>query len=151
MQEQQPMSQQSHKGMDSLPAAASKEPSPTVSTRAKVTRGKHSEFAAYIRERTKVRQQNKMQMREQQRREEEMLQVKDQGAQSESDGSRRVEGQTRAECKKMQAENAPSWSEIIEEELEEKMLERSIDGVATLGGVGDWKRTMRCRWMKIES
>lgn len=137
--------------MCSLPAAASNEPSPTVSRRAKVTRVKHSEFAAYIRERTKVRQQNEMQMREQQRREEEMLQMKDRSVQSESDGSKRVEGQSRAECKKMRAENAPSWSEIVEEELDEKMLERGIEGVVTLGGVGDWKRTMRCRWMKIES
>lgn len=145
------MSQQSHEGMGSLPTAAAKEPSPTVSTRAKVTRVKHSEFAAYIRERTEVRQQNKMQMREQQRREGEMLQMKDRSAHSESHGSKRVEEQSRAECKKMQAENAPSWSEIVEEELDEKMLERSIDGVVTLGGAGDWKRTRRSRWMEIES
>jgi len=165
------MPQKSHAGMDSLPTAAAKQPSPTLSTRATVTRGKHGEFAAYIRQRTEIRLQKKLHIRDQQRREDQLLQMKEQSMQSESDGSKRVEGQRKAESKKMQAENAPSWSEIVEEELDEKMeaenapswseiveeeldekmLERSIDGVVTLGGAGDWKTTRQCRWMKIES
>ncbi|MCJ1244317.1 hypothetical protein MMC30_001515 [Trapelia coarctata] len=159
MQDQHSLSQQRREELDSVPAAAAEERSPTPSPRAKVTRGKHSEFAIYIRERTEMRRQKK-QAEEKQKREEEMrkreertrseLSAEKAGWEKGSNGTKAAEKEGNAESKETQAsKNGPSGMKRFEY-VEEEMLERSIDGVVSVGGDGEWKRVQLFKWRKIE-
>lgn len=119
------------------------EASPILSSRTKITRAQHSEFTAYIRERTKARRQAN-QARDEEKREEEMRKMREQHA-----ARTLSEPVARQAIPQAPSDASKSADGRVEEEGED-MWEQSIDGVVSYGGVGEWKRLRLFRWKKIE-